>query len=383
MVATAANRQINRDPSVDIIKGIGIICVVAGHCYAPGRHFIYLFHMALFFIASGYCFNMKRAEDLRSVISYSLKKIKSMWGGYYVLWMAIFTLLHNLFMKLNFYTDNVKILNLTNGENIVSNYWSVQDIIRSIAKALLFHGDVQLLAAFWFLPILMTISILYCVVEFSIRRLLHLDTTSILQTILSVCFLCLGYMMHLKGVKLYGVDRVLSYYILYHGGLMLKKYHVSEKKRSKAIHIVSIVSFIIILLIANRLGSIDLNVNSYTNPAFLLIVSFVGWQFIYEISLLIRMRSELSGIFIYIGRRTFIIFALHFLCFKIINSVGVILTGKPHYMIAAFPVLYRGNFWWIGYMAVGIVIPLILNELWHAGSSAIKGCKATHTVGKC
>ncbi|MEE8807931.1 MAG: acyltransferase family protein [Lactimicrobium sp.] len=372
MTAVTAKRELKRDPSVDIIKGIGIICVVAGHCYAPGRHFIYLYHMALFFIASGYCFNMKRAEDLHSVILYSLKKIKSMWGGYYVLWMTIFTLLHNLFLQLNFYTDNVKILDLTNGENIVTNYWCLQDIARSIVKALLFHGDVQLLAAFWFLPILMTISILYCIVEYALERLFRLGATTVIQTIISICFLGLGYYMHLRGVKLYGIDRVLSYYVLYHGGLTLKKFHVSEKERTDAIHICILAALLIVLLFANSLGSIDLNVNSYTNPVYLLIVSFAGWQFIYEISILIRKNRKAARIFIYIGQHTFIIFALHFLCFKIVNYLGVVFSGKPHYMVAAFPVLYRGSLWWICYMAVGIMVPLLFDKIWQTGKSAIK-----------
>lgn len=37
----------NRNISIDIIKGIGIILMVGGHCGMPFTHFIYLFHMKL------------------------------------------------------------------------------------------------------------------------------------------------------------------------------------------------------------------------------------------------------------------------------------------------------------------------------------------------
>lgn len=37
-----------RNISIDIIKGIGIILMVGGHCGMPFTHFIYLFHMAIF-----------------------------------------------------------------------------------------------------------------------------------------------------------------------------------------------------------------------------------------------------------------------------------------------------------------------------------------------
>ena len=43
-----------RDSTIDILKGIGIILVVLGHADFPFRDWVYLFHMALFFITSGY-----------------------------------------------------------------------------------------------------------------------------------------------------------------------------------------------------------------------------------------------------------------------------------------------------------------------------------------
>ena len=48
---------------IDIAKGIGIILVVIGHCISgqsiPGMY-ISAFHMPLFFIISGMCFNDTR-----------------------------------------------------------------------------------------------------------------------------------------------------------------------------------------------------------------------------------------------------------------------------------------------------------------------------------
>ena len=49
------NIEKERNVHIDIIKGIGIILMVYGHAAAPFKHFIYLFHMAIFFMASGYC----------------------------------------------------------------------------------------------------------------------------------------------------------------------------------------------------------------------------------------------------------------------------------------------------------------------------------------
>ena len=59
----------NRNINIDIIKGIGIILMVGGHCGMPFTHFIYLFHMAIFFMASGYCFNASNSETMQDVLS--------------------------------------------------------------------------------------------------------------------------------------------------------------------------------------------------------------------------------------------------------------------------------------------------------------------------
>lgn len=39
-----------RDKSIDVMKGILIVLVVMAHAQGPGYRFIYLFHMATFFM---------------------------------------------------------------------------------------------------------------------------------------------------------------------------------------------------------------------------------------------------------------------------------------------------------------------------------------------
>lgn len=43
-----------RDAVLDAMRGIGIVLMVVGHSGFGGTSFIYLFHMALFFMLSGY-----------------------------------------------------------------------------------------------------------------------------------------------------------------------------------------------------------------------------------------------------------------------------------------------------------------------------------------
>ena len=41
------------------MRGIGIVLMVLGHSGFPGTDFIYLFHMALFFMLSGWLFSLR------------------------------------------------------------------------------------------------------------------------------------------------------------------------------------------------------------------------------------------------------------------------------------------------------------------------------------
>ena len=108
MINVCVNGEINgkkRDITIDIIKALGIIGMVMGHSGSPITKFIYLFHMAIFFIASGYCYNSKNTDSIDDILKYIKKKFVSLWFPY-VLWTAIYSLLHNFFITINVYTDN-------------------------------------------------------------------------------------------------------------------------------------------------------------------------------------------------------------------------------------------------------------------------------------
>ena len=65
----------NRDVTLDYIKGIGIILMIIGHSdfafLYDGllRHFIYSFHMPLFFLCSGYLYKRRDVSDAAKRLS--------------------------------------------------------------------------------------------------------------------------------------------------------------------------------------------------------------------------------------------------------------------------------------------------------------------------
>lgn len=87
-----------RDFTIDIGKGIAIILMCVGHSYVCTflDTFIYLFHMAFFFMMSGYFF---REKNLASPKTFLWKRIKGLYFPF-VKWAFIFVALHNVFTTL-------------------------------------------------------------------------------------------------------------------------------------------------------------------------------------------------------------------------------------------------------------------------------------------
>lgn len=168
----------NRNINIDIIKGIGIILMVGGHCGMPFTHFIYLFHMAIFFMASGYCFNASNSETMQDVLSFVKRKFKGLWFPY-VLWTAVFSLLHNVFIKTGIYSPDP---------------WSISEIGKNIIKSFFLHGHTQLGSALWFISTLMQIAVLYCCIDYVIKKVAASKKANfLLQGAVSIVFLAVGY----------------------------------------------------------------------------------------------------------------------------------------------------------------------------------------------
>ena len=74
-----------RDKAIDVLKAIGIIMMVYGHCGLPGTHFIYLFHMAIFFIVTGFLFDDRNFNSFDSWKRYIIKKFKKLYIPYVVI----------------------------------------------------------------------------------------------------------------------------------------------------------------------------------------------------------------------------------------------------------------------------------------------------------
>ncbi len=347
---------------IDIIKAIGIIMMVAGHAEAPFTRFLYLFHMAIFIIASGFCYK-KTVHDFNSLINQIKKKIQQLWLPLFI-WNIIFVLLHNWFITINVYTDNQLIMTYGFSETIVmADKYDYFQMLVEMLKGCFLVSTQQIFGASWFLRVLFIISIVYLLVDY-LALYLGLDSSTALQNGLSIILLIVGYYCYLNNFHFINIESVFSCYWLYHVGYMLRRI-VNTGEVSWKRHAISLVASFLCLIVMNRIGAIAINNNSYKNPIFFVICSLAGWLFVYSAAFYIKHCALLKNIMVFIGRRTLAILILHFLAFKIVEAAIVIKNGLPLFCIAVFPNIYGyEGCTWLVYTIVGSMVPVAMSVIY-------------------
>lgn len=162
------------NPTISYLKAIGITLMVLGHSGSPQLlvQFIYMFHMPLFFFASGYCF---KEAYLDRPGNYVWRRVRGIYWPY-LKWSILFLLLHNLFFHLDLYS------NAYGYKGNVSHLYSWEDIIDKAWHIVIqMNGQEDLLGGYWFLNALFFGSLIAWIVLWLTRKL---NTTQLKQTAL-------------------------------------------------------------------------------------------------------------------------------------------------------------------------------------------------------
>lgn len=357
-----------RNRYIDIVKGIGIVLMVLRHARAPHSDFVLLFHMSIFFIASGYLTRKNAIENFSGLKEYCIRKIKGLYFPY-VLYSGIFVCLNNVFLQLNIYTDDAAFLKEQSIEptyKMLSTQYTLKDTVTKLCQIIFLKASTQIGGALWFFQVLLIVLIVYATFEYILCVILKDKKKHFLiQGSAAILLLIIGYYCSLTGKKLHGFNRVCSVYILVYLGSLIKQKNVMEKLGAHNwLFPLAGVSFISLCVGYHR-GYIALDGNHIDNPLFFLLMSSSGWFLLYAIAVLMeKHRTWINEALIYISRHSVVIVALHFLAFKIVNIIIVECLNMPKYMIAAFPVLTTDGTWWMFYFIVGVVVPLGIEKTW-------------------
>lgn len=330
--------SVKRNETWDIVKGLGILFVVAGHGYGGGlSQFVNLFHIPLFFFVSGLVFKFQD-RSFRSAIDFIVKCMKSLWLPS-LIYGIFYVLCHNVFVRIGLYELDL---------------YSWKQIGIAVLKHVAFLKTEPLESAMWFLTaIFIGRCLLYAVLWLS--SFIDKDyKQTVFEFAMVVLIFIMGCVFFYKGISLPGnADNACSLMPFMYVGYKLK-----NTKISYTVLIIPCLVILIGLLIWSG-QTLRMSRNEIVNPAFFLIVSSAGICLTFQIGTLLK-EMKIGRIFSYFGKNTISILCLHLLAFRLISFIWINLEGLPISYLSKHPVVGSSYLWGTLYTAAGVVLPLIV-----------------------
>ena len=343
--------------SISYVKAVGIILMVLAHSNSLSfiDHPIGMFHMPLFFIVSGYCLKEKYFSMPHTFV---WRKIKSLWW-LFVKYSLLFIVFHNLFYSLNFYNEHFWNQHIYTREDFLHEF---------IGVFLHMENHELMLRQFWFVKTLFWANLIAFVVLFVINNIINrikllakyrtwiysglilaggiavLFLNSIHKTFtvfyisprefLAALFIIIGYSMALLRIKNFSVGLIVLSFTL----LIINSFYCFFRMKSDFYDTEKILFYSVTAVLATW--------SVYSLP----------WH---------RLSTKVAKMMQYIGDNTLPILVWHFLCFKAVSLLIVMLYDLPYYEVGAFHVIYdyADKGWFIVYTIVGICIPLAFKQL--------------------
>jgi fucose 4-O-acetylase-like acetyltransferase len=344
---------------MNVAKAFAICLIVLGHSFTETsnsaiRAFVYLFHVPLFFIISGFFF---KDHYLRAPKDFVLGRLRRLWIPF-LLWSVPFILLHNIFFNLQIYSPEATFRGAT------VPYYSIADTFVRLAKLIFFQESEQLLGGFWFLPCLFFTAIIFFCFFFISNKLRN----SYALPILCVLGFILGNFMFYNKVNFplipYDFRLFLITTLLFFIGFLYKKYEHLVPINSYFSLLCLLLLVFVVMIGHYKIDSINSTVG-YLPKAILYLVftPILGTYMTLYLSKIIS-RYRIADFFDYIGRNTITILALHFLSFKLVSLIIVHSENLNRFEIASFPVIPNHDGWFLAYFLAGVLIPLSVRTTW-------------------
>ena len=334
---------------ISIAKGIGISLMVVGHSPCPAwlGHWIYSFHMPLFFLITGFLFKEKYLDSPKKFIFNKFK-------GYYwpfVKWSMIFLIFHNLLAYLNIYQLS----------------YSLKDFLNKAFYIVSLNGSEQLLGGYWFLiesffASLIAFAILFTITKLISRLKVPFGKISSISThknnlIIGVLILLLIVAAVLMGENKFLIKIKSS--IITASALFLIGYLINKN----CFRIPTWIAFTFLLMTFGITYAMDRGLSIHSiglDLLFLIPLSLLS------ILAILRISENISGwkigeIMDFIGSNTLMILTFHFLSFKIVNLYIIFRDDLSIERLADFASISTDNpYDWILYSVIGISLPLLV-----------------------
>lgn len=341
-----------RNKTIDIARGLAIILMCIGHAYCPRilQDFIYMFHMAFFFITSGYFFN--KEKSITQPWEFIVKRIKGLYIPF-VTWGISFTFLHNIFLDLKLLTPE-------------SHYYDIKETLwKAFTTNTRFITTEEMMGPYWFFSCLFYVSTFSLSLFFVSNKFFKKRWIEGLSFII---FYIIGFViLYTKDENNYDIIiRTLIISFLFYIGYLWNKYNNRINRIGFALS-----TSILIIGVLSPYNFINIAILEFENPLLFLIYSLSGTYMLMCSSKYIEKYIEfLKRPLSYIGSNTLIILLTNYLCLRFFN------------LIRAYIVNYKGHpnttstnnldwYWWILCTIFMIILPLCLNYIITMGKEII------------
>ena len=345
----ASAPAVKHDSYWDVMKGIGALCIVLGHCaWGTCGPFVYTFHLAMFYFIGGFLFKPSHAEDPWRYLG---SRFKSVYGRY-VLYSFIYILLHNFFLKINFYS--------TSGGQWAMQPYTLNDVLVNLGNSLLFGTNETLLEALWFVITILMAMCIFCFIQHGLGKIKNKTWNRIISWAVYIAIAYVGTFIEMQ--KLDFTERtqcVMMCVPLVFLGYKFREYY---DKLSKLVKWWLVPLFAAFNLFALKWTGtfIDFSKNQIISPIWFYVLSLSGIYMCLGLSQLICKIKPLRWCFAKMGEYSYEIMALHFTAFK--AAIVLIDIKHPKFLkmdLPSFPT-FGGEKYWYLYVLCGVVLPILV-----------------------
>lgn len=335
---------------ITYLKALGIILMVLGHsmCSIPyAIPFLSMFHMPLFFVASGYCFNEKY---LAVPLTFLKKRLKGLYVPF-VKWGLVFALLRPCFFRLHIYdtTYGFNGVGATRGDwlDVLHSCWIIVTQMR---------GTDWLLGGFWFLNALLFGSIIAWATLRFIKKAEYALITSLV-------LLVLVHISNFHVVFLNLNTRAFAAAFLFIAG------YVFKVKRVAPFGMAAIIASLALTVLGMFYWPLAIDKTSYDGWQLfphMLTAILATWSFYSLFTKYVSGNTtcRIGRVFLFVGENTLNILTWHLLSFKAVSLLIILIYGLPIEQLGEFPVIveYATRGWWMLYFAAGVGLPLLMKK---------------------
>lgn len=302
--------QTKRVEWIDICKAIAIYFMVLCHVGVRKETsiFVHAFHMPIFFILSGLCFNEMKNS---SVIKFTKKRLKTLIVPYFIFGIGLF-LLWDLVLYILNRPNEMRSINVL-----------LENIFCYNTKTNAF-GVIQ-----WFLTCLFFTEVLFCgvckITKGSVKKI----------AIITVAFSVIAYLFP-KFINLrlpLSLDCTLMAVVFYSIGWMMRKLPIDKcvlfiQKHKVSCLIITIILGIVLSPLVFLNGDVNMRTIIYGNYFLFIFNATVYSLIIMVISIIINKKGNISKILQWIGKNTLVVLLLNSITIRAWQLISPILLNN-------------------------------------------------------